>query len=174
MNKKLLLCGLASMAALSFVACEDDDDNNNAGEKNEKKETLTGSFLSSSDCKGSGLRSGDALGKDTILTYDFDLEKKTGTITIVNYTDECETTHSAEISVQGNAITIMPTTKYPIYITEDGDTIELHANCICRYDITSQFTGIEAKEYEITFGKLEGQSFNIDLSKSTSGVIIKE
>lgn len=173
MKKKILFGVLPFVALFGFIACDDDDDAND-GKKTEEEMTISGSFLSSSDCKGDGLRSAYALSGDTIASYSFDLEKNSGTITLVNYTDECETTHSAEISVQGNAITIMPTTKYPIYITEDGDTIELHANCICRYDITSQFTGIEAKEYEITFGKIEGQSFNIDLSKSTSGVIIKE
>ncbi|HOU69575.1 MAG TPA: hypothetical protein PKW49_13540 [Paludibacteraceae bacterium] len=57
-----------------------------------------------------------------------------------------------------------------IFITETGiDT--LNANCICPYDITTQFKGVEKKLYHVIInpGFIDRCSFDIDLRKQTEG-----
>lgn len=141
---------------------------------------LKGSFLSHSSCKGSGfgLRSGevsDIDDIDTVATYSFDLDTKTGIITYVNFNASCATNISSSVSIEDDEISISPYETPSYRITEQGDTIFIMADCMCTYDVTSQFTGIEAKEYTLKVIKyFKIYTFKIDLSKSTSGVLTEK
>lgn len=164
MNKKLLLCGIASlMAAFSFVACEDDDDDNNGGDSSNNVK-VEGSLVDTSDPRE------NAVNKDTMASYSFDMQKKEGTLQLLDvFRSSCPNAkYSSTFDFKNDSIKI----------TLSDDTPD---NTVCGAplyrDFTYKFTGLDAKKYNISVFTKEGisiNSFDLDLTIHSYGFIIKE
>ncbi len=163
MRKFFLFGGIALLCtSLLTTSCEKDE-----------KTTPGGGFLARSEC----MQSHDMPDNpdDSIpvyydltvfptATYDFDLTSGTGTITCIQYMSCCPDSIYSTVSVNGSEI-----------IIDNKETSSEICNCMCRYEIVSQIWGAEAKQYTVTVltNGEETTTFNIDLSKETTGSLFK-
>ncbi|MEE3485365.1 MAG: hypothetical protein VZQ98_13725 [Bacteroidales bacterium] len=165
MRKFFLFGGIALLCtSLLTTSCEKDE-----------KTTPGGGFLARSECMQSNDMPDNPndsipvyydLTVSPTVTYDFDLTSGTGTITCIKYMNCCsEDSIYSIVSVNGSEI-----------IIDNKEIVDEACNCICRYEIVSQIWGAEAKQYTVTVltnGK-GATTFNIDLSKETTGSLFKE
>lgn len=148
------------LTGLCLFSCDDKDEK---GEDSTSQSSLTGSFLENSGCKNSNdLRSAtnDSVSYD--VKYKFDMKAGKGTITHVNAYYSCEV---EELTTQ------VRINKDSIFIKEIGKGGEL-VDCVCPYDITTQFSGIEEKVYHVQIdlgASIDFYNFDIDLSKQAEG-----
>lgn len=150
------------LASLCMFACNDDDENAENNERDNQTTVTTslkGSFLSHSECKGNSSEN-DAIGGNDI-EYKFDLTKGTGTIIHLNAAYSCEANEiSTNVIIKGDTIIIEE-------VVKGGELVD----CLCPYDITSQFSGVEKKKYhvQINVGSLKYFEFDMDLTKQSEG-----
>lgn len=97
---------------------------------------------------------------DTLVSYSFDLENHVGTIIAHNFTSQCCAKLTSNTSYQNDTILIL---------TED--TSFLQCDCICKYDVTTELSGITKKTYHFN---VDGRIFDLDLSQQTEGYIFRD
>lgn len=118
---------------------------------------LHGRFVKATECNESN--DTNARPANNYITFNFDLESGTGTITINNIIINCCDTLSGDITTSDNTITLTPKV-----------TGHAACNCLCSHSIIYEISGIEEKKYRIIATDIIDTT--IDLSIGTSGRII--
>ena len=170
MLKRFFLCGLMAIAAVNFISCDDDDDNENPTNNNSnggsRTPSLSGEFIGASGCLGSPwsfdeTRAGSLFDDQTII-YKFDETTGELELKFEHAVLECEAQAHVDLSFNGDTI---------IYSVYNADTSDIHADCICVYDIESKVKGVQSKVYYIRPAYLfdEGQIKVLELSQKSEG-----